>query len=281
MKNVIHGSRMLESSWFQRLTTAPPGVPVLLERLTWPEVQALLDAGTDMAILPVGATEQHGPHLPINTDTVIADATCAYASALTGIPLLPALTFTVSLGQTEKWPGTFSLYHDTFISTVREIARWAVATGWKRLLLINSHFGNDAALRVAVDRIRFDFAGALQVAARNTFSLTDEIWSYFRSDAEDLHANQAETDLMLFLAPENVRMDVVEDDPDRTGGKIFPHMVPFTSTNGVTGMPSRGSAERGEALLVEMGSALAEVIERARHEAPPLSWKRTTTAFAC
>ncbi len=254
--------------------------PIRLEELSWAAIQALQQSGCDFLIVPVGATEQHGPHLPINTDTVIARAICDYASARTGVPVLPALSYTVSIGHTERWPGTFSLFHETFIHTIREIAAWAVATGWRRILFVNSHFGNDASLRVAVDRLRFDFVNSLQVATRNTFNLTPSIWNYFISDAEDLHANKAETDLMLHLAPDTVRMDLAEDDPDRTGGKVFNYMVALTSTNGVTGAASQGTAERGRELFLEMGEALTEIVERARFESAPLEWRREGPVFA-
>lgn len=251
--------------------------PVLLEQLAWPDAQRTLD---DVLLLPIGATEQHGPHLPLNTDTLIATASCHYASAQTGAPVLPALSFTVSLGHTEKWPGTFALMHETLMSTVREIATWAVASGWKRLLIINSHFGNDAPLRCAVDRLRFDFVGKLLVAVRNTWALTQSIAAHFTHDAADWHANEAETSLLLHVAPQLVRTERIEDDPDRTSGCVFPHMVPHTSKNGVTGAPSLATAERGAALLREIGDALVALIERARTEQPPLAWERTTTAFA-
>ena len=250
--------------------------PLKIESLPWPEIAALRDGGSGLLVLPVGATEQHGPHLPVNTDTVIATRLCEYASAKTGIPLLPALSITVSSGHTPKWPGTFSLSHTTFIESVCEIARWAALTGWKRLLIVNSHFGNDASLRVAVERIRLEHLGMLQVGLKTTFLLTESIRSYFVSDGDDLHANRAETDLMLHLVPEDVRMDAVEDDPDRTAGTVLSHPVSQTSLNGVTGRPSLGEAARGEQLFLEMGDALAAVFVTAATEEPALPdefWK--------
>ena len=249
--------------------------PVKLETLPWPDIEALRDRG-GFLVLPIGATEQHGPHLPVNMDTVIAERICEYASAKTGVPLLPTLTITVSSGHTPKWPGTFSLTHATFIDTVCDIASWAARTGWTRLLLVNSHFGNDASLRVAVERIRLEHLGTLQVGLKNTFHLTESIRSYFVSDADDLHANRAETDLMLHLAPGLVRMDAVEDDPDRTAGTVFSYPVSQTSLNGITGRPSLGEAERGQALFQEMGDALVAVVQTAGSEKPPLAedyWK--------
>src|SRR3954469_23908296 len=158
--------------WFDRLATPPREASRSIEEMAYPEVQETLG---DVLLLPIGATEQHGPHLPINTDTVIATATCTYASALTGAPVLPAMPYTVSLGHTEKWPGTFAIFHETLMDTVRSLARWAMAVGWKRMLLVNSHFGNDAALRCAVDWTRFEHAGQFQLATRNTWELTPEL----------------------------------------------------------------------------------------------------------
>jgi creatinine amidohydrolase len=259
-----------------------PCKPLLIEHLSWPAITDLLATGNDMLILPIGATEQHGPHLPINTDTAIASAVCTYASSKTQVPMLPALAYGVSVGHTTKWPGTFSLDHETLIATIRQLALWAVNTGWKRLLIVNSHFGNDASLRVAVDRIRTEFLGRLQVGLKHTYQLTPEIWNYFISDADDLHANCAETDLMLHLAPSTVRIDWVEDDPDRTAGLVFSYPVSQTSLNGITGKPSLGSAERGKELFEQMGEALADLVTRARTEQAPLSsdhWLNTQVAY--
>lgn len=241
-----------------------------LERLSWTALAGHRDAGGGLVLLPCGATEQHGPHLPVNTDTVVAERICLEAGARSGVLVLPALAYTVSSGHTRKWPGTFSLRHETFIDTVCEIASWVRSGGWTRLLLVNSHFGNDASLRVAIEKIRLEHLGHLQVGLKHTFFLTPAIRDYFVSDAEDLHANRAETDLMLHLAPETVRLDLVEDDPDRTAGSVFSHPVAQTSLNGVTGSPSLGDAETGASLFEEMVTALVAVIETAKTEEPPL-----------
>jgi len=236
--------------WLAQLYPGESRRPVLVEELPWPALRQLIDQQDQLILLPVGATEQHGPHLPVNTDTLIATAACHAASAHTGVPVLPAISYTVSLGHTEKWPGTFAIFHETFMATVREVARWALATGWTRLLIVNSHFGNDAALRCAVDRLRFDLDGQFLVATRNTWSLTPEISAAFSQDAGDWHANEAETSLIQFVAPDLVRGDFASaDDADRTSKCVFPHMVAHTSENGVTGSPSQASAQRGSALL--------------------------------
>lgn len=264
--------------WFSRLEV-DPGKPTWFDRLSWTQIDSMLRSGKDMLILPVGATEQHGPHLPINTDSVIVTAICQYVSARTGVPILPTLDYTVSIGHTEKWPGTFSVFHETFINTVREITQWAVATGWRRVLIVNSHEGNDASLRVAVERMRFDHVNSLQVALLNTYAITPSVAGYFKVDSDCMHANQAETDLMLFLKPDTVRMEAVQDEPDRATGKVFSYTSAHTSLNGVSGAPSKGNPEKGKSLFLEIGAALIDTIEKAAEEVAPMDWNRSTHVF--
>lgn len=264
------------ADYVTRAATLAGDQALLWERLTWRQLQALRQAGGELVLLPVGATEQHGPHLPVVTDTAIATAVCAFASARTHVPVLPPLSYGVSVGHTEHWPGTLSLMHETLALSIREIAHWLVAQGWRRLLIVNSHFGNNATLSVAVDRLRFDYRERLQVGMLDSYRLSPEIESYFTCDGADIHANRAETDLMLYLDPDSCDMHSVSDDPDRTGGKVFSYLVPATSTNGVTGQPTAGTAERGRTLLTEMGMALAERVTQARAESPPLAWPEST-----
>ena len=197
-------------------------MPVILEKLAWPEIAELRERNGGLLLLPLGATEQHGPHLPVAMDTLLAEDVCHAVSDKTGVPVMSALRYTVSQGHTSKWPGTFSLRHETFIAVINEIADWAVATGWKRLLLVNSHFGNDASARVAVDQIRLRHLGKLQIGLRHVFQLTPDIWKAYTRDADDLHANRAETSLMQHLHADLVHEDrlMMADDPDRSGGTV-------------------------------------------------------------
>lgn len=264
------------NSSYDRATTEAGGPAVLWDRLTWPEIAALIAGGNDLALLPLGATEQHGPHLPLNVDTVLAESFCAYASAKTGVPALPPVVYGCSLGHTAHWPGTVSVFPETLIATLREITRFVQAAGVRRLMLVNSHWGNVSAARCAIDRVRFDAfespAAAIQIGLRSTFDLTPSVWRQFTDDAADFHANRAETALMLFLDPAAVRLDKVAqaDDPDRTAGRVFTHVVPRTSTNGVTGRPSLATADDGRRLFLEIGDALVDVVRQAKIESPPL-----------
>lgn len=246
--------------------------PVLLENLAWPEISALREKNGGLLLLPLGATEQHGPHLPVAMDTLLSEAVCHEASVRTGVPVMSALRYTVSQGHSAKWPGTFSLRHSTFLAVLRDLAEWALATGWKRLLLVNGHFGNDAPARVAVDQLRLAFEGRFQIGLRNVYQLTPVIWSAYTEDAADLHANRAETSLMLHLHADKVDREAMmgADDPDRTVGTVFSHPVARTSRNGVTGRPSEATQEEGSRLFSAMVAALEGDLRLAMSEEPPL-----------
>jgi creatinine amidohydrolase len=244
--------------------------PLVWDELSWPELRKLSDGGGDMVLLPLGATEQHGPHLPVNVDSIFAESFCLYASAKSGVPVLPTITYGCSLGHTDHWPGTISLMPETLMSVIREIADFLIRTGFKRMLIVNSHWGNTSSLRCAIDRVRFEHAGKFQIGLRNTFEITRSVWSQFIDDGEDFHANRAETALMLFIDSTRVRSEMIEDDPDRTGGKVFTYVVPQTSKNGLTGYPSRATREDGRKLFLEIGDALTKLVVAAKTEEAPL-----------
>lgn len=241
------------------------------EDLTWPEIDRL-DRDT-VLLLPLGATEQHGPHLPVSVDSVFARSFCAYASAKAGAVVLPPIVYGCSLGHTDHWPGTLSVWPDVLATTIRQIVHFLLSYKFKRLMLINSHWGNTSSARCAIDTIRFEHASRLSIGLRSTFDITPSVWQQFTDDAADFHANRAETAIMMFLAPTSVRADLLQDsdDPDRTAGHVFTHTVPDTSTNGVTGYPSRATAEDGKKLFIEIGDALVDVVKQARIESRPVA----------
>jgi creatinine amidohydrolase len=103
----------------------------------------------------------------------------------------------------------------------------------------------------------------------NWFDLSPAIMATLTADGEDVHANSAETALMMHLHPQLVDRSAIADDPDRTIGKVFKYTVAQTSRDGTTGSPSLATPEAGARLFDEIVSALAERVEAARLEAPP------------
>jgi len=241
--------------------------PVLVENLTWPGLAKLIEGGETLCVLPVGAVEQHGRHLPAVTDTAIAESICHAVSVRTGVPVLPCLWLTSSQAHTSKWPGTFAVTPRLMIKTVVQLGGWVRASGFTKLLIVNAHGGNVGPLRVAVDEIRCK--GELQVGVISWFDLNAAINAALTADGQDVHANGAETALMMHLRPELVDRTAIVDDPDRTTGRVFSYTVAQTSRDGVTGSPSQATAEAGQRLFNEIVDALSERVDAARREPYP------------
>ena len=123
--------------------------PVLWQSMTWEEIATLRDSGMHTAILPVGATEQHGPHLTTAVDCITAEKLAHAVSAETGVPVLPTLPYGCSLGHSRRWPGTIALQPQTLIDCVVQIGEWCHAFAFKRFVIINGHVTNFAPLRCA------------------------------------------------------------------------------------------------------------------------------------
>lgn len=244
---------------------------MLWANLTWSEIPAVLAKCGHAAILPVGATEQHGPHLGTGVDFVIAEKLCAAVAEKTGVPMLPTLPYGCSLGHSRRWPGTLALPPTTLIQLVKEIGDWACHSGIRRLFIVNAHVTNAAPLRCALEMLRAEHDD-LMVAVINTASISERVREFHFQDAADWHANNAETSLMLAIAPEGVRPDKLAeaDDPDRTCGCVFSHPVNRTSLNGVTGTPSIATLEKGEQWFAWLVADLAALIEKGCDETPPL-----------
>jgi creatinine amidohydrolase len=240
--------------------------------MAWPELAAQRDRGDgEVGLVPVGATEQHCPHLPIGTDTIIAEALCTAVSERTGAPVLPAIPVACSYGHGTVLPGTLSLTPELLAAVCRQYAEWAATSGLTRLFFVNSHFGNDAALGIATDHLRL-YRPDLRVGVVNWWSVDAEVSRECVLEGDDVHAHRAETSLMLVIAPELVHLDRLSssDDPDRTADLVFRYTAPALSTNGVTGRPSEATVELGRRMLELTVAAIADRVERGRVEKPPL-----------
>jgi mycofactocin precursor peptide peptidase len=208
----------------------------------WPDVEV---AARRMLIVPVGALEQHGPHLPLDTDAVIAGAVAARLHDLRpDAGLAPVLPIGAS-GEHAHFPGTLSIGTQALRLVIVELVRVA-ATHWAAVLVVNGHGGNRDALREAAELCRYE-GRRLRVVHLGTAGM-------------DAHAGRAETSMMLHLRPDRVRTDLAEPGVTDPLVTLLPALtragVRAVSPNGVLGDPSGASATEG-ARLVEQLVALA------------------------
>lgn len=210
---------------------------------------ALLDPATTVAVLPLGATEQHGPHLPLSTDTDVAVAVARrLAAARPEVVVAPALAYGSS-GEHQAFPGTLSIGGPALERILVELIRSATET-FARVLLLNAHGGNAEALARVV-------AGQCG-EGRDVRVLHVNL-------RLDLHAGRAETSAMLALAPELVRGELAAAGATAPLRELLPRLraegVRAVTPNGVLGDPAGASAEEGEALLARAVADVVAVVE--------------------
>ena len=239
---------------------------------TWDELPSALGISNNSVILPIGATEQHGPHLGCGMDYILADILCQAVADKVQVPMLPTMPYGCSVGHSQRWPGTIAVSPITLINLIKEIGDWAYHSGVRRLFIINTHVTNAAPLRCALEMLRSEHDD-MMVSVFNSSTLSPRVREFHYADGDDWHANDAETSLMLAKAPDMVRTDklCIADDPDRTAGLVFSHPVNRTSLNGVTGKPSISNADKGDMWFAWMVEDLSQLIRQGMHEEPPLA----------
>jgi creatinine amidohydrolase len=207
----------------------------------WPELP-----DRPLLVVPLGSVEQHGPHLPLATDAVLAGAVAAAAvGSLDGALLAPVIAYGAA-GEHEGFPGTVSIGTDALTTLLveygRSACRWA-----GRLLVVNAHGGNFAALRAAMPLLRSE---GREVA-----------WFPCAVPGGDAHAGRTETSLMLHVEPEWVRGERAEAGATAPLRELLPRMqaegVRAVSPNGVLGDPAGATAEEGAAMLADLADRLA------------------------
>lgn len=248
------------------------------EELSSEEVAAL-DRDRAVAVLPVAAIEQHGPHLPLGTDAILCDA--ILSAALTRLPegvttvlRLPTQRIGHSPEHT-RFAGTLSIEAGTLLAAWTQIGASLSAAGLRRLVLFNTHGGQGALVDLAAQELRRRY-GMLVVRCNSwRFSLPDG-WVSAREARYGLHGGQIETSLMLQVAPELVRLQRVDDfrsaaeaweaehpGLDVEGRTAVGWMAEDLHPQGVTGDATAASADLGWRLLDHYAGCLAKVLAAA------------------
>jgi len=218
-----------------------------LPDLSWTEVDR---APRRVVVVPLGSLEQHGPHLPLDTDTCIAVAVSRGAAARRpGVAAAPPVTYGAS-GEHAGFPGTLSIGTPALTELLVELGRDA-SRDWDAMLLVNGHGGNRDAAEAAVARLH---AEGRRVAV-----------FHVSPPGGDAHAGRTETSLLLHLDPSAVRLARAESGELTPGRELMDRLradgVRAVSPNGVLGDPMGATAEEGARLLAELIAGCTAALE--------------------
>ena len=238
-----------------------------MENLSWTEFEREVKE-KQTAILPIGALEAHGPHLPLASDNYIAVYLATRLAERISAFRLPLLPFG-QVWSTANYPGTVSLKEQTLISILKDIAQSLAAHGVKLLVLVNSHFGNLNAMKMAAREVMettdikcliFTHPGLKEAAGKYTTSQ----WCH----PSYMHADEIETSMLLAIVPEHVKMELaVKEYPD------FPIWFDYTpvrwekvSSSGVLGDATAATREKGEKILADILDTMVEIYTQYRRD---------------
>jgi creatinine amidohydrolase len=255
------------------------GAPLMSE-MTWPEVEAAAKRGA-VALWSVGATEQHGPHLPLSVDTLIPHGLSLRLAERLDLVIAPPQVFGSRSrplsGGGQGFPGTTSLRAETLIAVVADVVGELARSGFRRIAIVNWHGENVNLLWAGVDRARErgelgEAKVALIERVFNAFS-EDDMAFLFEDSREGFpgwpaeHAAIMETSLVMTLRPDLVRTDLIADDrsPERPFYEVIPTPPEHIAKSGVLAEATKASPEKGErlaALIVDrLESALRDSLD--------------------
>jgi creatinine amidohydrolase len=245
----------------------------LLEELSWFEVQEYLKSN-DLIILPIGSIEQHGPHLPLATDSINVLYLATQAAASAEVLVAPIIKTGVSLNHID-FPGTISLQPENLTNIIIDVVRSLIHHGFKKIILLNGHGGNNSAIETAAIKLKVDFTKEI-IGVLHSWLLCKEAASVLESPIR-YHADEGETSRTLVSAKDLVRMDRAKSEiPTSKSGlfnfqitEVFKQVVfyglPRTQTvtkSGIFGDASIASEKKGRALFEEMISNFIKEINR-------------------
>ncbi len=247
---------------------------VQIERMTWPEIQEAIQESQGIVIIPVGAVEEHGPHLPVGTDSIETYEIGRRAAERARVVITPLVWFGNSRSFMD-FPGTIAISPETLKLYVRDVTLSLIQHGFSRPIILDGHGGNYGILDVLIEDIMLERGvKVLHVKSWDMATLPkpEGVPAY------DGHGGSSETSVMLYLAPTDVdesrfavskpeieltRFGSVFPEPSSLyskGPARFPLMMDEMASLGHHGDPSFASRERGEALIEVKANALVELL---------------------
>lgn len=253
--------------------------------LTWPEVNEAVEA-RKVIILPIGSTEQHGKHLPIDTDNLIAESIAVETGRRVPEKILVAPTIPYGYNiHAIDFPGTMHVSYEHLINYCVDVCKSFVYHGFKRIIILNGHGGNSASLELVARRTILETDGLVTAFMWwNMLRVNPKFIASFRESKFPggcNHACEVETSMYLHLAPERVQMDKAADHQvwynaqGETGfewadafGSGPVRVVEWSSTfvdEGAVGEPTRGTADKGRRIMEEAVQNLIRFIDEFRN----------------
>ena len=243
----------------------------LMEEMTWPDVQEAVQNNRPV-VIAVGSTEQHGPHLPLNTDCSLPLAIAVEAAKQVPIVVAPPIRFGAMSralsGGGETFPGTLSVRGTTLIATVHDITSALARNGFKQICIQNWHYENAGFLWEAADLTASKHSGVRMLIIENPmpeFSAT-EVAELFPNgfpgwDVE--HASIMETSMMYVVRPDLVRRDKIVDDQAKRHPTwdVVPAPADFIPKSGVLWHPSEATVEIGRRFIDAAVKRLVEALQ--------------------
>lgn len=249
--------------------TPPQKGSYFLGELTWLEARERLQE-VDVALLPVGSIEQHGSHLPLDTDSFDAEYLAQQVAAGCGEPkplVLPLIPYGVSYHH-DDFTGTMSISNETLSRLVYEIGMSAARNGFIKVVIINGHGGNVPALKFAAQMINRD---AHIFVCVDTGETSDPDVLDLAETPNDVHAGEIETSVSLAIRPHLVKMDKAKKYVPKFSSRYLNFSTKRSvewyartakiSRDGVLGDPTRASREKGEKMWAIMVNNLVELVE--------------------
>ena len=242
------------------------------------EIRAFANSDA-IVVIPTGSIEQHGPHLPVSTDSIIVSEISRRAvheaNKTTATLLLPTIMYGYSLHHME-FPGTISLSDETYVALLTEVGTCVTQHGFRRLIFLNGHGGNKAPLQLAIQRIH-------RRSKNRSLCVAATYWDLIRKDVQACrhsppggisHAGEFETSVLMSLYPEMVKTECIAKSLPNIGDKDFDYdwysasnislafQVSEFSPTGVLGDPTVANAEMGSAMMAAAVKKISEFIVR-------------------
>jgi len=246
---------------------------VLLEEMTWPEVEAAIEEGRATVVVAVGATEQHGPHLPLLVDAVRGDRLALEVASLLGDALVAP---TIRIGCSEhhmSFAGTITLRRNTLEAVCLDYAVSLARHGFTRVCFVPSHGGNFGPLQHMLSDLRAAVAPSCRVDAYTDLTGFLKLWrAAVREVAPEMegrvggHADLAETSELLCLRPDLVRLERAEaghiqDFDEALAERIFRDGFRTVTPNGILGDARGAAADIGEACIAHAAAGVVAALE--------------------